>query len=92
MADFSFSVTGNSLLRYMAVSGAFKDFFTDREPDFYVDSCLDEAEVLQSASYRERKVFSVYRYAEKAAESASRSPARWKGQSRSMRATCSIST
>ena len=56
MADFSFSVTGNSLLRYMAVSGAFKDFFTDREPDFYVDSCLDEAEVLQSASYRERKV------------------------------------
>ena len=56
VADFSFSVTGNSLLRYMAGSGAFKDFFTDREPDFYVDSCLDEAEVLQSASYRERKV------------------------------------
>ena len=55
VADFSFSVTGASFLSFIARSGAFKDFLTEREPDFHIVADLDESAVLQSDAYRGRR-------------------------------------
>lgn len=56
VADFTFSVTGDSYLYFIDRSGAFTGFMTDREADFHVRSCLDEAAVLTSPSYMGRTV------------------------------------
>lgn len=55
VADFSFSVTGDSFLNFMEKSGAFRDFFTDRAPDFRIVADLGETEVLKSDEYRGRQ-------------------------------------
>ncbi len=56
VADYSFSVTGASFLQYIDRSGAFADFFTDKAPDFYIKTELDESEVLQSPEYQSREI------------------------------------
>ena len=56
VADFAFSVSGKSFLRYMEKSGAFDGFRTDAPADFFVKSELDESLVLASEEYRAKKV------------------------------------
>lgn len=55
VADFVFSVTGESFLNYIRQSGAFRDFFTEAEPDFSVCSDLDEEEIVNSEAYGNRQ-------------------------------------
>ena len=55
VADFSFSVTGDSFLNFMEKSGAFRGFFTDRAPDYRIVADLGETEVLKSDEYRGRQ-------------------------------------
>ena len=56
VADFTFSVTGEHFTAFIAKSGAFRDFLTDRTPDFHVLTSLDEAELLSSSEYSSRRV------------------------------------
>lgn len=56
VADFVFSVSGKSFLRFMDRSVAFPVFYTDAPADFHVKSELDEAVVLSSEEYGSKKI------------------------------------
>ncbi len=55
VADFTFSIAGESLLNYIGKSGAFRDFLTDGEPDFFICQDLDENDTVHSEAYLKRQ-------------------------------------
>ena len=55
VADFVFQIDGESMLDYIDRSGAFRDFLTDAEPDFFVHSDIAEADITSSCAYLNRK-------------------------------------
>lgn len=56
VADFSFSVTGEPFVSFIDRSSAFKDFFTDRTPDFALRADLDESRICASEAYVSRVI------------------------------------
>ena len=56
VADFSFSVTGEPFVSFIDRSSAFKNFFTDRMPDFALRADLDESRVCASEAYVSRTI------------------------------------